>query len=251
MTSYNRTRISPCRLVPAIDLISGRSVRLSRGDFSTQLEVGSGDPLILAQEFAELGFGRLHLVDLDGARSGAPKHLELLRAITQSTPLEVDISGGLRTASDIEAALAAGAKQVVIGSSAVINPRECHQWFKSFGGERIILGVDILERTVRVKGWIEDSGMLIDHLIEDYLSDGLSYLMSTDISRDGMLNGPALELYRELTERYPTLKIIASGGIRDVADIEALDKIGVSEAIVGKGLYNGTLKVYDLGGYRY
>lgn len=233
-----------CRIVPAIDLIGGKCVRLEQGDFTRSAVVGD-DPLAVAREFARLGFGRLHLVDLDGARGGAPQHLEVLRAITSNTPLAVDYSGGLRTDGDIEAALGAGASQVVIGSAAVVAEDSCRRWFNRFGAERIIIGLDVYQGLVRVKGWLEQTERTIYDVVDRYGDVGLQTVMSTDISCDGMLAGPAFELYAGLRERYPAISLVASGGVRDARDVARLAQCGVSEVIVGKALYSGSLKVSE------
>lgn len=237
--------MSRCRVVPAIDLIGGKCVRLEQGDFERVAVLGD-DPVTVAQQFAQLGFGRLHLVDLDGARLGAPKHLEVLRAITASTSLLVDYSGGLRTSADLQAAFDAKCSQVVIGSSAVLAEELCQEWFREFGPERIIIGLDVFQGFVRVKGWTEGTALTLAQVIDRYIESGLTTVMSTDISRDGMLAGPSVELYAELVARYPRLSIIASGGVHTCADLERLSSTGACEAIVGKALYTGALKASDI-----
>ena len=237
--------MTKCRVVPAIDLIGGRCIRLEQGDFERIATVGE-DPVTVAREFAREGFGRLHLVDLDGARYGAPRHLEVLREITGLTDLKVDYSGGLRTTADLRAAFEAGCSQVVIGSSAVLAPELCQEWFREFGPEEIIIGLDVFQGTVRVKGWTEGSGLILDQVIDRYIPSGLTTVMSTDISRDGMLAGPSFELYAGLAQRYPSLRVIASGGVHSSEDLERLSASGVCEAIVGKALYSGALKISEI-----
>jgi phosphoribosylformimino-5-aminoimidazole carboxamide ribotide isomerase len=235
-----------CRVVPAIDLIAGKCVRLEQGDFSKGTTVAE-DPLEMALTFERQGFSRLHLVDLDGAKSGCPRHLDLLESIASNTTLSIDYSGGLRSEESIADALRRGATQVILGSAAVLDPTACCQWLATFGGERIILGLDVLHGRLRVKGWQEEVGISLEEVIERYLSCGLTSVMTTDISKDGMRAGPGFDLYRRLVDRYPTLRIIASGGVTTVSDITQLADLGVSEVIVGKGLYSGDITAAQLG----
>jgi phosphoribosylformimino-5-aminoimidazole carboxamide ribotide isomerase len=228
------------KIVPAIDLIDGRCVRLRKGNFGQQEIVGE-NPVEIARSFCERGFSRLHLVDLSGARQGRPQHLAMVKAITDQTSLSVDFSGGLRTTTDIEAAFDAGASQVVIGSAAVLAPDEVVRWLGSFGGDKIILGLDVLAGEVRIKGWEAESGLTFRQVVESFRSQGLTKIMSTEISRDGMLQGPATTYYRELCTEYPGLSIIASGGVATAQDIQDLAGTGVEEIIVGKALYSGSL----------
>lgn len=237
-----------CRVVPAIDLIDGKVVRLKRGDF-TSGSVVAEDPVEAARAFEREGFSRLHLVDLDGARQGRPQHLGVLTAIARATSLTIDFSGGLRSRDDIELALSSGASQVVIGSTAVLQPQLCTDWLSYFGGKRVVLALDLLAGQVRVKGWQEGAGVTADEVIGRYLDVGLTSLLSTEISRDGILSGPELDLYRRLRKRYPTLDIIASGGVSCAKDVEQLAQIGVVEVVVGKALYTGALSVEQLQGF--
>jgi phosphoribosylformimino-5-aminoimidazole carboxamide ribotide isomerase len=211
----------------------------------------SDDPVAMAQQFEAQGFGRLHLVDLDGAKAGKPQHLEVLRAVAQSTALQIDYSGGLRQTEDLEAALAAGAAQVLVGSAAVKNPAACRHWFEQFGAERLILGLDVLDGFVRISGWTEATHVTVPEVIERYADLGLHTLMCTDISKDGMLQGPSFSLYSDLCTRYKHLRIVASGGVRDRADVAQLALVGVAEIIVGKALYSGAMESQTLGEYRW
>jgi phosphoribosylformimino-5-aminoimidazole carboxamide ribotide isomerase len=204
--------VNKCRIVPAIDLIDGKCVRLESGAFDTSSVVAE-DPVTTAKRFEEEGFGRLHLVDLTGAKSGEPRHLEVLQAISTVTSLSIDYSGGLRTDDSIRHALEAGAAKVVIGSAAVTKPDETSEWFDRFGGEVIVLALDVLDGYVRVHGWTQATTCSIDDVVQRYLPHGLQALMSTDIRRDGMLEGPAMGMYAELRMRYPALQLIASGGV--------------------------------------
>lgn len=234
-----------CRIVPAIDLIHGRCVRLRQGSFD-QKEVVGEDPVSVAKAFAEQGFGRLHLVDLDGARAGSPQHLSLVRTIRDATGLSIDFSGGLRSRDDVCRALESGAQQVVIGSAAVMYPDEVCTWIARFGPDSIIVGLDVLNGEVRIKGWEEGSSLTLSMVLERFNGSGLRSIMSTDISRDGMLQGAAVEMYEGLRRDYPAFDIIASGGVSSAEDVQRLAASGVSEIIVGKALYAGTLALSEV-----
>lgn len=233
------------RIVPAIDLIQGRCVRLRQGNFDQQEVVGE-DPVRVAQGFAESGFKRLHVVDLDGARMGRPQHLDTVRAIWSATGMSIDLSGGLRSADDIERAQEHGAQQVVIGSAAVLAPDEVVSWIRHFGTDSVMLGLDLLDGEVRIKGWQEGSGLSISSVLERFAESGLQRVMSTDIGKDGTLTGAAVDLYRNLCHEYPQLSFIASGGIASAADIRQVAATGVCEIIVGKALYAGALDLAEL-----
>lgn len=228
------------RIVPAIDIIDGKCVRLEQGAFNTQ-QIVAGDPLEVARRFESDGFGRLHLVDLSGARFGEPVHLSILEAICTSTRLQVDFSGGLRRKEDLKAAFSAGAALVVVGSAAVKERLVCGEWFEHFGPDRIILGVDVLNGLVRVSGWQESSELSLWTVVDWYVPAGLKTVMSTDIGCDGMLAGPSFALYEEFKQRYPALGLIASGGVSSTRDVRDLSQQGVSEIIVGRALYTGAI----------
>ena len=240
--------MSECRIVPAIDLIEGRCVRLRKGNFAEKEVVGD-DPLEVARGFAAAGFTRLHVVDLDGARSGAPQHLAIVERIVAETGLKVDVSGGIRSEDDLVRALASGARQVVIGSAAVERPEMVREWIARFGSDAVIVGLDVLNGEVRIKGWQEGSALTIAQVLERFVNSGLRWLMSTDIACDGMLQGASVEMYRELRREYPELRLIASGGVTNADDVRALADAGVREVIVGKALYAGTLRPEEAQGY--
>jgi phosphoribosylformimino-5-aminoimidazole carboxamide ribotide isomerase len=237
--------MSECRIVPAIDLIDGRCVRLRKGNFADTEVVGE-DPVEVARRFAAAGFTRLHVVDLDGARRGAPQHLPIVQKIVMETRLNVDVSGGIRTSDDLVRALESGAQQVVIGSAAVERPEMVREWIARFGSEAVIVGLDVLNGEVRIKGWQEGSSRSVADVLERFVNSGLRWLMSTDISRDGMLEGASVEMYRALRRDNPELRIIASGGVTNAPDVRALAKVGVREIIVGKALYAGTLQLGEV-----
>jgi phosphoribosylformimino-5-aminoimidazole carboxamide ribotide isomerase len=238
------------RIVPAIDLIDGKCVRLKQGAFDASEVVGE-DPVQVAQAFEAAGFGRLHLVDLSGARAGEPRHLDLLREISKATNLEIDFSGGLRARQQVQRALEAGAVKVVIGSAAVTE-REMTTALLSdstVGPERVILGLDLKDGLVRIKGWEEGTPLSVDDVVSWYLPCGLKWLMSTEISRDGMLGGAAIDLYEQLSAVYPQLAVIASGGVAGNDELKQLDGCGVTEVVVGKALYEKRLNLELLGDY--
>jgi phosphoribosylformimino-5-aminoimidazole carboxamide ribotide isomerase len=216
-------------------------VRLRKGNFDEKEVVGE-DPVEVARSFAASGFTRLHVVDLDGARSGSPRHLALVQRIAAETGLSVDVSGGIRTTRDLVQALESGARQVVIGSAAVERPDLVREWIEQFGSDAVIVGLDVLNGEVRIKGWQEGSSRTVAQVLERFVDSGLRWLMSTDISRDGTLEGVSVEMYRVLRREYPELRIIASGGVTNAADVRSLADAGVQEIIVGKALYAGTLQ---------
>lgn len=234
-----------CKIVPAIDLIDGRCVRLHQGDFQRGEVVGA-DPVSVARGFAEAGFSRLHVVDLDGARAGSPRQLEMVRNIRSATSLQIDFSGGIRTADDVSRALESGAQHVVVGSAAVLSPDTVISWIQQFGSDAIIIGLDVLNGEVRIKGWLEGSDLSIAAVLKRFEGSGLARVMSTDISKDGTLEGASVELYRSLTRDYPGLSIIASGGVGSAADVRAVAATGVGEIIVGKALYSGALNINEV-----
>lgn len=229
-----------CRIVPAIDLIEGRCVRLRQGNFAESETMGD-DPVEIARGFSASGFSRLHLVDLDGARCGTPQHLGIVRRIVRETGMNVDVSGGLRTDDAVAEALESGARQVIVGSAAVERPDMVRGWISRFGADAVVVGVDVLNGEVRIKGWQEGSSRTVHQVLERYADSGLRWVMSTDITRDGMLQGPSLEIYQTLRRDYPDISIIASGGVTSAEDVRALAETGVREIIVGKALYAGTL----------
>jgi phosphoribosylformimino-5-aminoimidazole carboxamide ribotide isomerase len=231
-----------CRIVPAIDLLDGVCVRLRRGDFASY-EVVNEDPLAAAQMFYAQGFRRLHVVDLTGAKDGVPKHLDCVKSIAKSTELQIDYSGGLRTTEALQQVFDSGVSFVVVGSQAVLDPTAVCGWTRRFGGERIIIGLDVADGCIRIKGWQETSEYTLADAVGRYQGVGVRAIMSTDINCDGMLEGPNLDMYRNLGSTYPHVNFIASGGVSCAADIKRLAEAGVSEVIVGKALYAGRINV--------
>lgn len=233
------------RIIPAIDIIEGKCVRLTKGDYSTQ-KIYNEDPLEVAKQFQDHGIEFLHLVDLDGARAGKIVNYKVLDEITSRTRLTIDFGGGLRTESDLRTAFESGASQITGGSIAVRDPETFTGWLKVYGSEKIILGADALDRKVAVSGWQEDSDLELFPFVENYLQKGIIYVICTDISKDGMLEGPSLELYKELLSEFAELRLIASGGITEMDDLYKLAEMGCEGAILGKAIYEGKISLKQL-----
>ena len=231
-------------LIPAIDIIEGQCVRLTKGDYDQKTVYGS--PLEMAREFEQLGFRRLHMVDLDGAKSRHIVNDAVLRSITTETKLTVDFGGGIKTEEDIEKAFAAGAQMVTIGSVAVTHPELFISWLDRYGAEHIILGADVRNGKISINGWKEDSQEDLLPFLKRYIDAGVKNVLCTEISKDGTLSGPAINLYKEVMKAYPELHLIASGGVSSISDIEALDKAGIPAVVFGKAIYEGRIDLREL-----
>jgi phosphoribosylformimino-5-aminoimidazole carboxamide ribotide isomerase len=227
-------------ILPAIDIINGVCVRLEEGDYSRS-KTYHQDPVEVAKQYEDLGFKRLHLVDLDGAKANKVVNLKVLQDITASTALQVDFGGGVKTTDQATLVLENGAAQLTGGSVAAKNPEVFRSWLETFGPEKIILGADVKDKKVMVSGWQESTSIQLDQYLKGYQQLGVKYVICTDISKDGMMQGPAFELYRELIQEFPSLKFIASGGVTTLNDVEQLEKMGMYGAIIGKALYEGTI----------
>lgn len=232
-------------LIPAIDIIGGKCVRLTKGDYS-QKTVYNDDPVAQACEFERLGFRRLHVVDLDGAKASHIVNDGVLRRITQAASLRVDFGGGIKTEADLEKAFAAGASMVTIGSVAVRQPQLFLDWLKRFGADKLILGADVRNGRISVNGWKEDSEEELLPFLEKYVNAGIKNVLCTDISRDGTLAGPAISLYKSVMEKYPHLHLIASGGVGSGDDIRKLDEAGIPAVVFGKAWYEGKIDLKAL-----
>lgn len=232
-------------LIPAIDIIEGRCVRLTKGDYATE-KVYSHDPVMVACEMEMLGFKRLHVVDLDGARSKHVVNLDVLRRITTETSLVVDFGGGVKSNDDLEAVIDAGAHMVTVGSIAVTEPERVLQWLKTYGAERIVLGADVRDGLISINGWKEASTLELLPFLESYIREGVRHVLCTDISRDGLLQGPATELYAQVMRAFPDCQLIASGGVSSIDDIRALDAAGVPAVVFGKAIYEGKIDLPSL-----
>lgn len=231
-------------LIPAIDIIEGQCVRLTKGDYDQKTVYGS--PLEMAREFEQLGFRRLHMVDLDGAKSRHIVNDAVLRSITTETKLTVDFGGGIKTEEDIEKAFTAGAQMVTIGSVAVTHPELFISWLDRYGAEHIILGADVRNGKISINGWKEDSQEDLLPFLKRYIDAGVKNVLCTEISKDGTLSGPAIDLYKEVMKAYPELHLIASGGVSSISDIEALDKAGIPAVVFGKAIYEGRIDLREL-----
>lgn len=232
-------------LIPAIDIIDGKCVRLTKGDYDTK-KVYNENPVSVAKEFEAHGIRRLHVVDLDGARSRHIVNDDVLRRITEATDLVVDFGGGIKTDEDIEKAFQAGASMVTIGSIAVTDPERSFEWLRKYGADRIVLGADVRNGKISINGWKEDSQEDLIPFLKKYLEAGIRNVLCTEISKDGMLQGPAIELYKEVMAAYPTCHLIASGGVSSKEDIVALDEAGIPAVVFGKAIYEGRIKLDEL-----
>lgn len=232
-------------LIPAIDIIDGKCVRLSQGDYNTKKVYGEC-PADMAKRFEDVGIKRLHVVDLDGAKASHIVNYKALESIASKTNLIIDFGGGLKTDDDLRIAFESGASMVTGGSIAVKNPNVFEGWLKKYGGDKIILGADVKERKIAVSGWIENTDVDLFEFLKDYISKGVSKVICTDIAKDGMLKGPSIKLYKDILKEHPTLHLIASGGVSSMADIEALDEAGVPAVIFGKAIYEGKIKLNEL-----
>ena len=232
-------------LIPAIDIIGGQCVRLTKGDYD-QKTVYRDSPAEVAREFENIGFKRLHVVDLDGAKSKHIVNEQFLQTITAETHLTVDFGGGIKTDEDIEKAFTAGASMVTIGSIAVTNPDLFMGWLEKYGSDRIILGADVRHGKISINGWKEDSSEDLLPFLRKYVDAGVKNVLCTEISKDGTLAGPAIELYRQVMAAYPELHLIASGGVSSIEDIQALDTAGIPAVVFGKAIYEGRIDLNEL-----
>lgn len=237
--------MKPIELIPAIDLIDGKCVRLTKGDYASQ-KVYADDPVKMALRFEKLGFKRLHLVDLDGAKSRHVVNLPVLRRICEQTSLTVDFGGGVKTDEDIRQVLEAGAAMVTAGSIAVTKPELFMQWLEQYGPERMILGADVRQGKVSINGWLEDSHESLSDFLERYIKAGTRYVLCTEISRDGTLGGPATDLYRNVMLAHPQCYLIASGGVSCLEDIIDLQEAGIPAVVFGKAIYEGRIDLEEL-----
>jgi phosphoribosylformimino-5-aminoimidazole carboxamide ribotide isomerase len=233
------------QLIPAIDLIEGKCVRLSKGDYDTK-KIYNENPLEVALEFEAHGISRLHVVDLDGAKAGRIINHKVLETIASKTGLIVDFGGGLKTSDDLRIAFESGASMVTGGSIAVKNPDEFEGWIAKYGSRKIILGSDVKDRKIAVSGWLETSELDLFPYLDSYMSKGITQTICTDISKDGMLEGPSLELYADIQERFPSLFLIASGGVSCMDDIEKLHEAGIPAVIFGKAIYEGRITMAEI-----
>lgn len=236
------------RIIPAIDIIDGKCVRLSMGKYNTA-KLYNDNPLDVALLYEDHGIEYLHLVDLDGARGKGIVNHNILERISTRTNLKVDFGGGIKSAKDLRIAFDCGARQVTVGSLAVHAPLIFIEWVQQYGSERIILGADIKENTIATDGWLNASDQMILPFLQKYFDQGVCEVICTDVSKDGMLTGPAIELYREIRSNLPDLRLIASGGISKIEELPQLEKIGCAGVIIGKALYEDRITLDQLKNY--
>ncbi|MCU4175769.1 1-(5-phosphoribosyl)-5-[(5-phosphoribosylamino)methylideneamino]imidazole-4-carboxamide isomerase [Carboxylicivirga sp. N1Y90] len=232
-------------IIPAIDIIEGKCVRLSQGDYASK-KIYNEDPLEVAREFEDHGITRLHVVDLDGAKAGHIINYKTLETIAGKTNMVVDFGGGLKTSDDLRIAFESGAQMVTGGSIAVKNQAEFESWIKQYGSDKIILGADAKDGNIAVTGWLEETDQKLIPFIKDYCNKGITKVICTDISKDGMLQGPAIDLYKEILTEIPDLYIVASGGVSNIRDIELLAEANIPAVIFGKAIYEGRLQLKEL-----
>lgn len=232
-------------IIPAIDIIDGKCVRLKQGDYA-QKTVYNENPAEVARQFEDAGLTRLHLVDLDGAKAGKVTNWKTLEAITKATRLQVDFGGGIQSAADVQLIFNSGAAWAAAGSMAVKNKPLFAEWLHTFGPDRFLLGADVKDEMIAVKGWTELTNVHIFDLITEYRQLGVEQFFCTDIGKDGMLEGPATELYKRILERFPGIHLTASGGISSMADVKALKAAGCCGAIIGKAIYEGHILLSQL-----
>jgi phosphoribosylformimino-5-aminoimidazole carboxamide ribotide isomerase len=232
-------------LIPAIDIIDGQCVRLTKGDYA-QKTVYSSSPAEVARDFEKIGFQRLHVVDLDGAKSRHIVNDKVLRQITEKTALKVDFGGGIKTDDDLRIAFENGAAMVTVGSIAITEPERFLTWAEQYGAERLILGADVRNGKISINGWKEDSSEDLLPFLRRFVNAGIRNVLCTEISKDGTLQGPAIDLYKEIMAEYPQLHLIASGGVSSIDDIKALDAAGIPAVVFGKAIYEGKINLKEL-----
>ncbi len=232
-------------IIPAIDLIDGKSVRLTQGDFAAK-KIYDENPLDTARAFADVGLKRLHIVDLDGAKSGKITNLKTLETIAANTNLTIDFGGGIKTDEDIESVFNAGAKKANIGSIAVKDAAKFFEWLEKYGSEKILLGADVRNGKLVIDGWQTTTELEILPFLKSYTEQGVTQIFCTDISKDGLLQGTSNALYAQILEHLPKLNLIASGGVSSLDDILELEKIGCAGVIIGKAIYEGRITLKDI-----
>jgi phosphoribosylformimino-5-aminoimidazole carboxamide ribotide isomerase len=232
-------------IIPAIDIIEGKCVRLTQGDYN-QKKIYNEHPLEVAKEFADAGLSRLHLVDLDGAKSGKIINYKVLETLASKTNLHIDFGGGLKADADLKIAFECGAKQITGGTIAVKNREVFLGWIETYGAEKIILGADVKDEKIAVSGWLETSNLWLKDFLQDFVNHGIKYCICTDISKDGLLKGASNELYEKTLDEFKDLQLIASGGVSNMADLHKLNEIGCFGAIVGKAIYEGKVTLKEL-----
>lgn len=232
-------------IIPAIDIIDGKCVRLTQGDYS-QKKIYNENPLEVAKEFEDAGLKRLHLVDLDGAKAGAVKNWKVLETIAAKTAMVIDFGGGIKKEEDVKIVFNSGAALATVGSIAVKNEEEFVKWLLQFGADKFLLGADVKDEKIAVAGWLETTDVWIYDFIEKYINHGVQQIFCTDVSKDGKLEGPSIDLYKNIISKFPQLHFIASGGVSSMKDLDELQQIGCSGAIIGKAIYENRITLGEL-----
>ena len=232
-------------IIPAIDIIQGKCVRLTKGDYAQKI-VYNDNPVEVAKQFEGAGIKRLHIVDLDGAKAGSIVNLKVLENVAAATDLVIDFGGGVKTIQDVSNIFNAGAAMVTIGSLAVKQPALLEEWLMEFGTDQFLIGADVLDGKIKISGWLEDGGINIFDFIGKMLSLGVTNIFCTDIAKDGVMEGPSVDLYKNILEQHPEINLIASGGVSKIDDILVLDALGCTGAIVGKAIYEGKVPLNPL-----
>jgi len=238
-------RVTGGFIIPAIDVIDGKCVRLTHGDYS-QKKIYNEHPLEVAKEFENAGVKRLHLVDLDGAKAGAIKNWKVLETIAGKTSLVIDFGGGIKSEKDVQIVFNSGAALATIGSIAVKDEKTFSDWLIKFGAEKFLLGADVKKEKITVSGWTEQTEIWVYDFIEKYLQKGMKQVFCTDVSKDGALEGPSTELYKNIVRKFPELHFIASGGVSSIDDVYQLQEIGCKGVIIGKAIYEGRIQLNEL-----
>lgn len=233
------------RIIPAIDIIDGKCIRLEKGNYMKKT-IYSNSPLDMAKKFEDQGIRFLHLVDLDGAKSKSIRNYKVLESISKETNLVIDFGGGIKSDEAAQMAFDFGASQITGGSIAVSDPEKMKSWIAKYGVDKIILGADLKSGKIAINGWVKESNQSLDPFIEHYVQNGIEYIICTDIQKDGMLSGPAFELYANMLKKQPQVKLIASGGISSLDDLLKLRDLGLEGAIVGKAIYENKIRLSDL-----
>ncbi len=232
-------------IIPAIDIISGKCVRLTKGDYAQQ-KIYNDNPVEVAKQFEDAGIQRLHIVDLDGAKAGKIINLKVLEAIANATNLTIDFGGGVKNINDAASIFNAGAAMVTIGSMAVKHPELLEEWLMEFSAEKFLIGADVLDEKIKISGWLEDGGINIFEFIGKMIALGANNIFCTDISKDGVMQGPSIDLYKEIMVQHPEINLIASGGVSNMEDVKALKAIGCAGVIIGKAIYEGNITLKEL-----
>lgn len=236
------------QIIPAIDIIEGKCVRLTEGDYA-QKKIYNEDPLEVAKAFEGIGLMRLHLVDLDGAKSGQVVNWKVLEKIANQTQLKIDFGGGIKTEAILKTVLDTGATYATIGSLAVKSPEIFQEWIARFGAKVFMLGADVLDEKIAIGGWLEKTNIIVFDFIKLYIDKGVKEIFCTDIKKDGKLQGPSIDLYQKILEQFPDLRLIASGGVSSLDDLIELEEIGCSAAIVGKAIYENKITISELANF--